>query len=168
MADFDFVENSIRIRMKERASILKMGIRGLRLVSSENRKLPTQEYSKSISRRNFRFAAENNRKNRMSYFQDRRQLPGWRNGRRKGLKILRPQGHASSTLALGTITKTDIIKMSGFVIAVQRRESNAGTQFFSRKIGRGGAQRSHEQGLSPRKRGANIRRAVRKSAARRK
>jgi hypothetical protein len=29
-------------------------------------------------------------------------LPGWWNGRHKGLKILRPQGHASSSLAPGT------------------------------------------------------------------
>lgn len=39
-------------------------------------------------------------------------MPGWRNGRRRGLKIPRSQGRAGSTPALGTILHKDIFTMS--------------------------------------------------------
>ena len=50
-------------------------------------------------------------------------VPRWRNGRRRGLKILRPKGHAGSSPALGT-NKAFVISELSFVTCASVADRN--------------------------------------------
>ena len=69
-------------------------------------------------------------------------MPGWRNGRRKGLKILRPQGHVGSTPTPGTRQKKRASYDALFFWLVCSRWDENPSGFGNRQ--RGGNKNSNE------------------------